>query len=337
MTIGQKDVFERVYMEKFRQFASHFGEFVHYERDRGARDIGLHLVKKLSNGQEKLASAFCWFQMKGMMEKTLTKEKFIKSRTVELSLKVDHLKYWFLQPNPTYLAVYVESVDIFLVQNMKKYIDKRWGKGILTLQQKTVTVEVPTNSVLDEQAFYNIMVDSDIDEWSRILDQPSSNLKMCRRDYLTIYNIGTAEERGVECRMIIRDWISKSRIEIYIEEKSVDQEQDAEWKRTREHWQASTEIDDLEDAYPYLNFLSSDDYYDEDDESNYCFTFSNGNSVVGVDCSREYYYFDIGIELNEVGKQMLDWVKVLLDAKLIELQPGGFEYISVAPWHKRAI
>ena len=43
-------------MEKFRTFASEYGEFINYEHDRGARDIGMHLTRKLSSGKEQLTN-----------------------------------------------------------------------------------------------------------------------------------------------------------------------------------------------------------------------------------------------------------------------------------------
>ena len=49
--VGKTDAFERKYMGKFRHFAGQFGEFVNYENDRGARDIGLHLTHRLQSGK----------------------------------------------------------------------------------------------------------------------------------------------------------------------------------------------------------------------------------------------------------------------------------------------
>ena len=46
MRVGKSDAFEREYTQKFRLLAAEHGEFVHYERDRAARDIGLHLTRK---------------------------------------------------------------------------------------------------------------------------------------------------------------------------------------------------------------------------------------------------------------------------------------------------
>jgi hypothetical protein len=64
------------------------GEFVTYERDRAARDLGLHLTRKLGSGKEQLSSALCWFQMKGVMATTLTKAAFDKLATLDISLQV---------------------------------------------------------------------------------------------------------------------------------------------------------------------------------------------------------------------------------------------------------
>ena len=116
--VGQNDAFERRYMEKFRAFASEFGEFVKYEHDRGARDIDIHLTHKLHSGQERMSSALCWFQMKGIMAKSLSADSFHSRSDVTLSLEVKHLRYWFLQPMPTYLVVYVESIDKFFILNL---------------------------------------------------------------------------------------------------------------------------------------------------------------------------------------------------------------------------
>ena len=133
LTIGATDTFERDYMQRFRAFAGRFGEFVSYERDRGARDIGLHLTHTLASGKERLSTALCWFQMKGIMASTLPKSVFEKASVVQLSLDVVHLQYWFLQPTPTYLVVYVQSAEIFLVTNVQELVEKKWGKSILAL------------------------------------------------------------------------------------------------------------------------------------------------------------------------------------------------------------
>src|SRR5574341_448806 len=130
LKVGVTDVFERIYTEKFRVLASRFGEFVKYERDRGARDIGLHLTHHLPSGSERLSSSLCWFQLKGVMASTVSVEEFRKQESLSLSLEVNHLRYWFLQPMPTYLIVYIESADQFLILNIQNYVTENWGRGI---------------------------------------------------------------------------------------------------------------------------------------------------------------------------------------------------------------
>src|SRR5579859_4629707 len=98
LKIGTTDRFERLYTQKFRNFAGQFGEFVAYERDRGARDIGLHLTHKLRSGDERMSSALCWFQLKGITTKGLADKQFSQSGFVSIALKVRHLSYWYLQP-----------------------------------------------------------------------------------------------------------------------------------------------------------------------------------------------------------------------------------------------
>src|SRR5258708_1487368 len=105
-------------MEKFRSFAAQFGQFVAYERDVATRDIGLHLTEPLESGGAKLTTCLCWFQMKGIMAETLPNEEAKTKSAFKYRLKVEHLKFWFLQPMPTYLALYVESLDRFLILNL---------------------------------------------------------------------------------------------------------------------------------------------------------------------------------------------------------------------------
>src|SRR5436190_121857 len=100
LVIGKTDSFEQGYMAKFEQLASDHGVFVKYERDRAARDIGLHLTKELKSGQKQVTNSLVWFQMKGVMATTLTKEQFEKAKSVKLSLDVEHLRHWFLDKEP---------------------------------------------------------------------------------------------------------------------------------------------------------------------------------------------------------------------------------------------
>lgn len=336
--VGKTDVFERQYMEKFRLFASTFGEFVQYERDRGARDIGLHLTKKLGDGQERLSAALCWFQMKGLMASTLSEAKFEKLEVIKLSLEVAHLQYWFLQAMPTYLVVYVESVDKFLIMNIQKYVSEKWGQKILTLKQLTTTVEIPTESVLDEEAFQIILRLGDVGEWSKVLGSTvdRDSLHMCQRDYEVIYNIGTAERRNVESRMVFWSWLSKMRGQVFIQQQR--KKQEAKWITIREHWQYLMSMHDLERTFPYLEFQP---FYSKDDldefEEIVEFTLPNGEEIYGVNRSDEFEEYVMHIRLNSMGEQMLEWIEILRATKLVNFRAGRASNVSVAPWHGRAV
>jgi hypothetical protein len=301
IVVGKTDAFERKYMEKFRHFASQFGEFVNYEHDRGARDIGLHLTHRLRSGKERLSTALCWFQMKGIMSETLSAAEFEKNPEVKLSLQVNHLRYWYLQPMPTYLVVYIESVDKFLVLNIQKHVTEKWGKAILSLDQETATITVPKDSELDDQAFHLILTKSDIEEWRKVLEAEDEKIRLCRRDYDLIWHIGTADERNVEQRILFMDWQSKTRSQFYIQERV--KGSGAEWEDVREHWQYMMNIFDLEGVYPYLELyaLNPDDndedaWWVEDDEEGEVpsVTFSNGDVVGGVNASWEYFEYKMG-------------------------------------------
>lgn len=337
VSVGKTDAFEREYMQKFRAFAAKFGEFVNYERDRGVRDIGMHLTQKLQSGKERLSSALVWFQMKGIMATTLSEQDFGNSEEFSISLDVGHLRYWYLQPMPTYLVLYVESADTFLILNLSAYVDSTWGRDILTLSQSTATVKIPKDSILDDQAFNLLLQTNDIEQWKKALGTDNEGMGVCYRDYNLIWHLGTAEERGVSHEMEFWDWQSKTRSQIFIRETN-----NGDTETLREHWQYSMSIDDLQVAYPHFEFYPLDDeddedWWDDDDEYVPRITLPNGDVVVGVDAASEYFAYDFGLRLNDAGREMFEWVLFLAEVGLIEIDPDKREHISVAPWHGRAV
>lgn len=330
IVVGKTDVFERKYMEKFRAFASGFGEFINYEHDRGARDIGLHLTHPLSSGKERLSTALVWFQMKGVMSTTLPVKEFEKLEKLTIPLNVNHLRYWYLQPMPTYLALYIESVDKFFILNITRFVKDKWGRDILTLDQTTATVEVPVESELDSQAFSLILKENDINEWKKALGNDGENIDVCYRDYDLIWHLGTAEERNVTHGLEFWDWQSKTRGQLYIYEIGGDNKE-----VLREHWQYMMTIHGLERAYPYIDFFANeddenDDWWDDDNEVP-DITLSNGDVISGVNAAYEYFAYECGMRLNDIGKQLFEWVQFLSHVGLIEITPGKSEFISIAP------
>ena len=348
MRVGKADTFERRYTAKFRLLASNFGEFVFYERDRGARDIGLHLTRKRISGSEEVSTTLCWFQLKGLMSSTFSDRDFAKASVIKLRLEVSHLKYWFLQPMPTYLVVYIESVDTFLVLDIQEYVNKKWSKSILNLSQKTKTVEVPKASVLDEQAFSIILRKGDIDQWIKVLEITSDQANLCLRDYQLIFSIGTSEKRGFEQRLRFWDWLTKMRSQMYFEERkkgSADK-----WTIIREYWQSKDFSDEPEDMFPYLSFfpispttrLTTEDENEDWDEVGYYpenrLILKNGEIFCGTTMlGFEFVEYILGYELNQLGRQMFDWIKWMIKTGLLEIDSREPSMISVAPWHHRAV
>ena len=342
LVVGKTDRFEREYMEKFRSFAAEFGEVVNYERDRGARDIGIHLTHRFSSGKERLSSALCWFQMKGIMHSTLSDNDYEKLENISIQLKVGHLKYWYLQAIPTYLAVYIECADHFLITNIQDYVARTWGRDILILDQNTASVSVSKESILDEQAFRLILRKSDFAEYQKALGAESNEVQPCIRDYGLIWHFGTAAERHVEHRLVYWDWQSKTRGQVFIEERTADS--DDNWLCLREHWQYRMDISGLQDAYPYLEFAADPDREDalswEYDDGEYGaphIALPNGNIVSGEDAAGEYFYYAMRVQLNDIGIQAFEWVKKLEQIGLLEIIPGMSDMVSVAPWHGRDV
>ncbi|HWO23118.1 MAG TPA: DUF4365 domain-containing protein [Kofleriaceae bacterium] len=362
--IGHTDVFERKYKELFRSKLADHGEFVAYERDRGVRDIGVHFTHRLASGGEDLTTALCWFQLKGIMASTLAADALKDHGHVSLRLKVRHLQYWYMQPVATYLALYVESIHTFLVLNLKTYVEDRWGLKIFKLKKKSETVAVPLHSVLDDQALRLILMDTDSKAWAQALGASTEEARHCRRDFTLIWRIGTAEVRAVEHRVEIVDWQSKTRGEIRFEERTAP---NADWSSIRLHWQLGLQGEDIEATYPYLEFFpfgdpppesssadsatdndeqaneDDEDYdsdsweYDDDEWDAPPLKLSNGTRVRGKDAANEYYWYELGVHLNALGRDLFAYVKTLVDVGIVAIDENVGEFISVAPWHNRSV
>jgi hypothetical protein len=151
--VGDQDVFEGIYTEKFRALACAHGEFVRYERDKGAAiDLGVHLTEPDRRGR-RFSRSRVWFQLKGVMASTLSHEEYTQAPTIGLPVKLHQLRFWFASPEPIYLVVYVESADIFLIEDVQEIVYRQWGEALLAENafpddQKEVTVRLSKDAVL---------------------------------------------------------------------------------------------------------------------------------------------------------------------------------------------
>ena len=282
--IGKTDVFEREYLEKFRAILAKHGEFISYERDRGARDLGFHFSKKNADGSESMSSSLCWFQHKGIMRSTMTEEQFNKAEEIKIRLSVNHLRYWYLQPVTTYLIVFVESVNRFLVTDLHNVIHETYGRDILTKTEASAEVVISKQSVFDEQAIRIILKRGTLKEWAKAIEVVDDRLQFCVRDYHLIWHIGTAKQRSVEHRLRMVDWQSKMRGEVYVDERKT--EEDLDWQTIWEHWQYGLSFHDVESCYRFVELYARDeDDFDDfwDDDGRIEVTVANGDLIAAED------------------------------------------------------
>lgn len=316
-----------------------------------------------------MSSALCWFQLKGIQSKS-SESPEPDSKSARVRLDVEHLRFWYLQPYPTYLALYVEAFDVpstpprsgwqenrspFLVLNLQAYVRERWGQAILTLKQKRVTVEVDADSRLDEQAFQLILRQSQADDWKRLLSTDDDAARLGVRDTNVIWHLGTAKERAAKHRIRYWRWQSKLRAQLWIEEFV-----EGEWKELREHWEKGLQLETLPQRYPYLEFApwpedgevdwdvvaaapGPPDDEDEDDEDWLLEYDESALRVPGIgvlrgaDAAGEYFEYEIAIRLNDLGQKLFEQVLTLLELGIVEIIRDQQEWISIAPWESRAV
>ncbi len=333
-----QDAFERRYMARFEQLAADYGVATRYERDRAARDIGLHLFRKRKSGVEEATGSLVWFQMKGLMTKSFPKASFDHVSHVSLPIKTADLRLWSRSNGPTYLIVYVESADRFLILDVVKYAKEKFGGELHTLKQKSVTVQVPTTNVLDDDAFVMLLQRGSVEEWSKVLDATDDDVRLCLRDFSVIWHIGTAAQRNVHQRFEVTDWQSKLRGEVDLQERQQNSTDD-KWESIRPHWQLFLRIDDLESTYPYLDFEPADEEFQSDcewsnEDNNPSVELKDGTTLFGQG-DDEYHTYLLRPTLNEAGQRLYKLVLKLIDADLMDVPEGERSMISVAPWNRR--
>lgn len=153
--IGEQDDFESIYTEKFRSLAKPFGEFIKYERDRAAIDIGLHLTERVNKRFIRVSNTRVWFQLKGIRTSTLPFKKFNTSSKIPLDLKIEDLRFWYASPEAVYLVVYIECANVFLAEDIRNIIDRQWGENIFSKKtfregQKTARVRISKSAQLND-------------------------------------------------------------------------------------------------------------------------------------------------------------------------------------------
>lgn len=152
--IGDNDIFEQKYMANLEALLTSRGLTIKYSHDRAALDLGLHLYKASEDGKQGVSPVRIWMQCKGIKESTLSAEAATDAGSVAIKgLSTEHIAYWYAAPEPVYLVVYVEALDLFLAQDVRELIDQH-GRSLtlhaLAASQRTTTLHIDLSRTLDE-------------------------------------------------------------------------------------------------------------------------------------------------------------------------------------------
>jgi hypothetical protein len=150
--MGDHDDFESKYMAKLSVLLAGGGVQVSYAKDRAGIDTGLHLFAHAPGGMVATHTRV-WFQIKGKHATTLPLTDFEASGTVPTSVPVEYVEHWIAAPEPVYLAIYVESADVFIAEDVRDIVDRQWpGNSFYATRNglgKHVTLRVDRTRVLD--------------------------------------------------------------------------------------------------------------------------------------------------------------------------------------------
>lgn len=152
--VGEHDVFERTYMAALKALLAPYGQFVEYESDRAALDLGLHLYEQPVLDDAQLGQVRVWFQIKGIRASTMSADCLAASEKVAVAgLRVADVLYWFAHPEPVYLVVYLEALDQFLAEDVRDLVDRAggpaWLRDVAGIHA-TVTLHVSSSAALRE-------------------------------------------------------------------------------------------------------------------------------------------------------------------------------------------
>ncbi|MBN9987224.1 DUF4365 domain-containing protein [Rhizobium laguerreae] len=362
MKIGKTDAFEADYMTKFRQIAAPFGIFMDYETDRAGRDIGLHLTQASSSGEGRIVTPISvWFQMKGIMPQTLSLKDLNASEQVTVALQTNHLAFWYMNPQPTYLAIYVGSAELFLAIDIKDWVGENFGDRILAHAPKTVAVSVSKRNLLDEQFFRNVLNRNLVPTLRSIFSrEKDEGIARFLRDSSLVKWLFNCETSGSQARIRVVSYMSKMRTEVYFESSTAG----AEWVEMRAHWQFA--MSDLASSFPFLTFRpqrtaawqseteygwdsephvvrrlridepDDGEWWDEDEDTDpeCLFDLGDGSMSYGQMAGGEIISHEIAISLNEVGNRWATILKTLETSEIISVTAEP-HFLSVAPWHAR--
>jgi hypothetical protein len=147
-------------MAQLNALLANAGIPVQYPRDHAAIDTGLHLFVEGPGNDYQSTQTRVWFQAKGKRRETLSAEQFDATADVSVSVKVEHLEYWFAAPEPAYLVVFVEAKQLFIAEDARVIVYRTWPDGNFfdaIRGQESVTVHLDKEAVLGEETIRSML------------------------------------------------------------------------------------------------------------------------------------------------------------------------------------
>jgi hypothetical protein len=152
--LNPEEVFEDHYTDAFKSRFRGRGIGVAYDRDRAARDVGIHLT---APGSLELSDVRVWFQLKGIHRERYDAATLRSMASVPIVLSADDVKKWYAAPEAVYIVVYLEALDEFIGEDIRDLVDRRFSdhKGSFAskmtgLEQQKLALRVSTSAVVDE-------------------------------------------------------------------------------------------------------------------------------------------------------------------------------------------
>jgi hypothetical protein len=303
--------------------------------------------------------------MKGIMPKTLALKQYEAADEVSVVLEVSHLRFWYMNLQPTYLAVYVGSADVFLVIDIKDWVRKHHGNEILTFPHKATTVKVHKRNMMDDN-FFSRVIEKNLIPVLRGHFKKGDDREVTTflRDSAIVKWLAGSRAADMECRIRVVTYGSKTRTEAYFETKGAS----GEWEIVRSHWQFM--MGNITATFPYLDFYpkqkviekevieiiddgdaefehrstiiefaeadESGDWLDDDDlDHDLLLPLREGEYSYGQG-QFEMQEHLIRIELNSIGRRWSRTIDVLEAAEVLSVDMAQ-KWVSVAPWHARDI
>lgn len=151
--LNPEEVFEDRYTGAFKQRFHGRGVVVRYDRDRAARDVGVHLA---APGSLELSNVRVWFQLKGVHRETVDAATLQTMDTIPVDLSVNDVKKWYAAPEAVYIVVYLEALNEFVGEDIRDIVDRRFSdyKGSFAskmnaLVQERITLGISTQAPVD--------------------------------------------------------------------------------------------------------------------------------------------------------------------------------------------